>query len=123
MPDREVATIRDLIYYQYTTIIVKSAFAAADGESRLKRRGEKKFHDSIPPLRSGTFNNGDPQRPCLFVGAKMVETKNVKGVPKVVPHPAASPICRCRSCSGTADIGDLDGDNVVTVLDIDAVIR
>ena len=27
-------------------------------------------------------------------------------------HPAASPICRCRNCSDTADIGDMDGDDV-----------
>ena len=38
-------------------------------------------------------------------------------------HPAASPICRCRNCSGTLDDGDLDGDDMITVLDIDAVIR
>ena len=50
MPDRDVATIRHLIHYQYATIIAKSAFAASDGESRLKHRGDKKFHGSIPPL-------------------------------------------------------------------------
>jgi hypothetical protein len=48
MPDREVATIRDLIYYQNARIIAKSAFAASD--CRLKHRGDKKFYDSIPPL-------------------------------------------------------------------------
>ena len=37
-------------------------------------------------------------------------------------HPAASPLCRCRNCSGTAGNGNLDRDDVVTVLDIDAVI-
>jgi len=50
MPDRDVNTIRDLIHYQHATIIAKSAFAASDGESRLKFRGDKKFHDSIPPV-------------------------------------------------------------------------
>ena len=50
MPDRDVNTIRDLIHYQYATIIAKSAFAASDGASRLKRRGNRKFHDSITPL-------------------------------------------------------------------------
>jgi len=50
MPDSEVSTIRDLIQYQYATIIAKSAFAASDGESLLKLRGDKKFLDSIPPL-------------------------------------------------------------------------
>ncbi len=30
MPDRDVSTIRDLIYYQHAKIIAKSAFAASD---------------------------------------------------------------------------------------------
>ncbi len=73
MPDRDVATIRDLIRYQYATIIAKSAFAASDGESRLKHRGDKTFYDSIPPVLekkylktiynchsfSGTIGKGD----------------------------------------------------------------
>ena len=51
MPDRDVSTIRDLIYCHYATIIAKSAFAASHGECRLKHRdGDKQFHDSIPPL-------------------------------------------------------------------------
>ncbi len=75
MPDRDVTTITDLIYYQYATISAKSAFAACDGESSLKLRGDKRSHDSIPPLRSGTL-----------------------------------------------DKGEFDGDDVATVLDVDAVI-
>ena len=31
-------------------------------------------------------------------------------------------ICRCRNCSGTADIGDLDADGETTVRDIDWVL-
>ena len=52
MPDRDVSTIRDLIYYQYAKIIAKSAFAASDGWEayRLRHRGDKKLYDSIPPL-------------------------------------------------------------------------
>ena len=83
MPDRDVKTIRDLVYYPYATIIARNAFAASDGESRLKLRGDRKLLDF---------------------------------------HPAASPLCRCRNCSGTADTGDMDGDEVVTVVDIDGVI-
>jgi hypothetical protein len=30
MPDRDVETIRDLIYYQYAKIIARRAFGAAD---------------------------------------------------------------------------------------------
>src|SRR5271157_4293979 len=63
MPDRDVNTIRDIIHYQYATIIAKSAFAASDGESSLKHWGDKKLLDF---------------------------------------HPAASPLCRCHTCSGTA---------------------
>ena len=65
MPDREVATIRDLIYYQYATIIAKSAFAASDGESRLKHRGDKKFYDSIPPLLPSAAAATAQARPTL----------------------------------------------------------
>lgn len=32
MPDRDVRTIRDLIYYQYAKIIARRAFAAPDGK-------------------------------------------------------------------------------------------
>ena len=34
MPDRDVKTIRDLIYYQYTKIIAKWAFSAA-GQTQI----------------------------------------------------------------------------------------
>ena len=32
MPDRDVKTIQDLIYYQYTKIIVRRACCVADGK-------------------------------------------------------------------------------------------
>ena len=64
MPDRDVSTIGDLIYHQYTKIVAKSAFAASDGESRLKHRGDKKFYDSIPPVPS-CFSMA---KPFLWVG-------------------------------------------------------
>ncbi len=63
MPDRDVSTIRDLIHRQYATIIAKSAFAAFDGESSLKHRGDTKVCDFIPPLLHnclGTYDSGDP---------------------------------------------------------------
>jgi 5-methylcytosine-specific restriction endonuclease McrA len=37
MPDRDVKTIRDLIYYQYAKIIAKSAFHEPDGQSAKKK--------------------------------------------------------------------------------------
>jgi hypothetical protein len=41
MPDRDVRIIRDLIHYHCATIIAKSAFAASDGERRLKHRATR----------------------------------------------------------------------------------
>jgi len=40
MPDRDVMTIGDLIYYQYAKIIAKSAFGVSDGrEAKGKHCG------------------------------------------------------------------------------------
>jgi len=50
MPDRDVRTITDIIYYRDATIIAKSAFVASNGENRLKHRGDKRSQDSISPL-------------------------------------------------------------------------
>ena len=65
MPDREVSTVRDFIYNQYAKIIAKSAFAASDGESSLKHRGDKKFCDSIPPLLPSAAAASAQARPTL----------------------------------------------------------
>jgi len=37
MPDRDVETIRDLIFYQYAKIIACRAFASADGKEAKKQ--------------------------------------------------------------------------------------
>jgi hypothetical protein len=37
MPDRDVKTIQDLIYYQYAKIIARRAFGAADGKEAKKQ--------------------------------------------------------------------------------------
>jgi hypothetical protein len=36
MPDRDVETIRDLIFYQYAKIVARRAFASADGKEAKK---------------------------------------------------------------------------------------
>ena len=41
MPDRDVTTIRDLIYYQYAKIIARSAFSVSAS-----------YHSEISPLSS-----------------------------------------------------------------------
>jgi len=38
MPDRDVKTIQDLIYYQYAKIIARRAFGAAD-ERKISGKG------------------------------------------------------------------------------------
>ena len=59
MTDRDVNIIRDRIHYEHARIIAESAFAASDGESRLKLRGGKKlldFHPAASPLcRCGSW--------------------------------------------------------------------
>ena len=37
MPDRDVKTIRDLIYYQYAKNIARRAFSAPDGKEAKKK--------------------------------------------------------------------------------------
>jgi hypothetical protein len=37
MPDRDVETIRDLIFYQYAKIMARRAFAASDGKEAKKQ--------------------------------------------------------------------------------------
>jgi len=52
MPDRDVKTIRDLIFYQYAKIIARRAFSLADGkEAKGKHYGfiKKTFNE----LKSG----------------------------------------------------------------------
>jgi 5-methylcytosine-specific restriction endonuclease McrA len=52
MPDRDVSTIRDIIYYQYSKIIARSAFASIDGkEARAKSYGFIK--QTFRELKSG----------------------------------------------------------------------
>jgi hypothetical protein len=67
MPDRDVVTIRDLVYYQYATIIAKSAFAAFGGRQgyRLTHRDDKRFYDSIPPLLPSAAAATAQARPTL----------------------------------------------------------
>jgi hypothetical protein len=71
MPDRDVALIRDLIHYQHATIIANNAFAASDGESRLKHRGDKKFYDFIPALLPSTAATTAQARPTLATWTEM----------------------------------------------------
>ena len=104
MPDSEVSTIRDLIQYQYATIIAKSAFAASDrvqgfyAFNSLKHRATR---SSMTPSRCFRVAF---QWPHLLVDREMTETKNRKGVPKVAHKKLYDSIPPLRS--GTPDNGD-----------------
>ena len=55
MPDRDVKTIQDLIYYQYAKIIARRAFGATDGkEAKVQSYGliKNKFRE----LKSGAIS-------------------------------------------------------------------
>ena len=53
MPDRDVTTIRDLIYYQYAKIIARSALHAPDGTA-AKANIKQTFRE----LRNKLFAKG-----------------------------------------------------------------
>jgi len=55
MPDRDVKTIRDLIYYQYAKIVARSAFALADGQA-AKKQGYGFIKKTFRQLQSGEMN-------------------------------------------------------------------
>jgi hypothetical protein len=52
MPDRDVKTVRDLIYYQYAKIIASRAFGAADGKKEKNNNFKTKDILSRPRLIS-----------------------------------------------------------------------
>jgi len=79
MPDRDVKTIRDLIYYQYAKIITRRAFDAADGkEAKGRHYGfiKKTFKD----LKSGVklwseitredWQFVEAEKKCIYCGSE-----------------------------------------------------
>ncbi len=51
------------------------------------------------------------------------DKKFYDSIPPLLERKYLKTIYDCHSCSGTLDKGDLDGDDAVTVLDIDVAIR
>ena len=51
------------------------------------------------------------------------DKKFYDAIPPLLAKKYLKTIYNCHNCSGTLDEGDLDGDHMITVLDIDAVIR
>lgn len=78
MPDREVETTRDLIYYQYSKIIARRAFSKGDGKSTKKahygfikktfrelKAGKKSWSDIIRE----DWQLVDSEKECIYCGA------------------------------------------------------
>lgn len=66
MPDKDVKTIRDLIYYQYAKIIARRAFSVSDGkEAKKQHYGFVK--QAFRELKSGIKSWSEITRedPCL----------------------------------------------------------
>ncbi|HME45547.1 MAG TPA: hypothetical protein VKF36_20820 [Syntrophorhabdales bacterium] len=97
MPDRDVTTIKDLIYYQYAKIIARRAFSVPDGTAakgsyygfikQIFRELHKKLFTYSPnlPLARNKFTLH--QRPLQASTERCGrETQKLKGVPKVLPR-------------------------------------
>jgi ribosomal protein S27AE len=80
MPDRDVKTIQDLIYYQYAKIIARRAFGATDGkEAKAQSYGliKNKFRE----LKSGAISWSEitredwqfveAEKKCIYCGSEI----------------------------------------------------
>lgn len=187
MPDREVNTIKDLIYYQYSKVIARSAFSADDGkQAKSEHYGfiKKTFRE----LKDGTKSWSDITREdwqlvesdknCIFCGddwqlqkehlvpkslrikaqcrdcpkiqsihnqvwackacnvAKSTmglyefyrfrnpgEKKFYDLIPPLAEKKYLKTIYSCHECSKTLNKGDIDGDDQLSVLDIDCILH
>jgi ribosomal protein L37AE/L43A len=101
MPDRDVSTIQDIIYYQYAKIIARSAFGASDGkEAKARHYGFVK--QTLRDLKSGAKNwseitredwqliESDPQ--CIYCGAEKDLTRE-HIVPRSLRINERCPVC------------------------------
>jgi len=79
IPDRDVRTIRDLIYYQYAKIIARRAFGASDGKE-AKREHYGFIKETFRELKSGAKSWSEITREdwqfvesgkkCIYCGTK-----------------------------------------------------
>lgn len=90
MPDRDVKTIQDLIYYQYSKIIAKSAFASADGkDAKNKHYGfiKKTFRELKTGVKSWSeitredWQLVESEKKCIYCGS-VIELNKEHIVPK-----------------------------------------
>ncbi len=79
MPDRDVETIRDLIYYQYAKVIARRAFGMGDGkEAKGKHYGfiKKTFRELKSGIKSWSeitredWQFVEAERRCIYCGSE-----------------------------------------------------
>lgn len=79
MPDKDVHTIRDLIYYQYAKIIARSAFSISDGK-QAKKKHYGFIKKTFSQLKSGAkswseitredWQLVESEKECIYCGAE-----------------------------------------------------
>lgn len=187
MPDKEVRSLRDLIFYQYSKIIAKRAFEVPDGQDvksrhygfikktfREMKRGAKSWSD----IAREDWQLVESDKECAYCGAreglsrehivpkslrikpqcracdtiqsihnqvlackKCNSLKSTCGlyeffkkrfpdddkfydrIPVLLEKKYLKTIYNCHACTQTLACGDLDGDGMLTVLDIDSILH
>lgn len=187
MPDKDVKTIRDLIYYQYAKIIAKRAFLKSNGKE-VKKYYYGFIKKVFLELKDGTKSWSDItkedwqlvnfEKRCIYCGKKdnlekehivprslnikpkcktcdtiqgihnqiwaCKKCNSLKGtmgvyeffkflypneekfydlIPPLLEKKYLKTIYNCHKCAKTLDRQDIDGDKVITVLDIDYIIH
>jgi hypothetical protein len=90
MPDRDVRTIRDLIYYRYAKIIARRVFSAADGKAAKQQhygfiKTTFRQLQSVVPRNDRPRTRGEPGR--LMTGRQRRGRRSraiERGVPEIM---------------------------------------
>jgi hypothetical protein len=126
MPDRDVQTIQDLIYYQYAKIIAKSAFSAPDGK-KAKKQHYGFIKKTFNQLKSGAKSWSEitredwqfieSEKHCIYCGNKdslhrehiVPKSPHIKTTCKICEkiqgiHNQVWACTQCNSSKGTAGL-------------------
>jgi hypothetical protein len=187
MPDKDVRTVRDIIYYQYAKIIARRAFTAENGEEAKKKHYGfikttfnelKSCKKKWSEITREDWQLIEMEKECVFCGSKSNlsrehivpkslrinprctscdtiqgihnqiwscmpcnNIKSTKGlyefyrvryptkntyydiIPPLLEKKYLKTIYNCHVCAETLDKGDIDGDDNITVLDIDFILK
>lgn len=102
MADREVQTIRDLIFYQYSKIIAKSAFSVSNGNEAKKQhygfikktfRELKSGKKSWSEITREDWQFVESEKKCAYCGSVSKAPEKEHIVPKTLLI-----IPKCRTC-------------------------